>query len=59
MSYHITVDCQVGRFPESKYPFALNTEADQIPLTLPELESLRNEVDIALRIYDDTKKEPK
>ena len=44
MSYHITVDYR----PEGKYPFALNTEADQIPLTREELESLKHAIDVAL-----------
>ena len=44
MSYHITVGYQAGK----KYPFALNTEADQIPLTRSELESLRLEIECAL-----------
>lgn len=44
MSYHITVGYQ----PEGRYPFALNTEADQIPLTRDELEALRDEINQAL-----------
>lgn len=44
MSYHLTVDYR----PEGKYPFALNTEADQIPLTREELESLKHACEVAL-----------
>jgi len=44
MSYHITVDYR----PEGKYPYALNTEADQIPLSRAELESLKFEIESAL-----------
>ena len=49
MSYHITVGYQPTK---SRYPFALNTEADQIPLTKEELEDLRNECTYALAQLD-------
>lgn len=49
MSYHLTIGVQ----PNAKrYPFALNTEADQIPLTKEELEDLRNECTYALAQLD-------
>lgn len=48
MSYHITID----RRPGGKYPFAMNTEADQIPLTRAELESLKFECECALMDSD-------
>ena len=54
MSYHLTVSIQ----PEGKYPFALNTEADQIPLTREELEALRFEVECALLDTDPAFEEP-
>lgn len=44
MSYHITIDYRPG----GKYPFAMNTEADQIPLTRAELESLKFQCECAL-----------
>jgi hypothetical protein len=47
VSYHITIDYR----PEGKYPFAMNTEADQIPLTITELEALRNQCQEALQTY--------
>lgn len=47
MSYHITIS-----YREGKYPFALNTEADQIPLTRAELESLKFEIECALMDSD-------
>lgn len=45
MSYHITIGVQSGN---RRYPFALNTEADQIPLTREELEDLKQECTYAL-----------
>jgi hypothetical protein len=48
MTYHITVGVQPG----SRYPFALNTEADQIPLTKEELEELKDECTYALAQLD-------
>ena len=54
MSYHITVGIHGGK----KYPFALNTEADQIPLTRSELESLQFEIDCALKDTDPNWHEP-
>lgn len=44
MAYKMTIDYR----PEGKYPFALNTEADQIPLTREELESLKHACECAL-----------
>lgn len=45
MSYHMTIGVQ----PEGKrFPFALNTEADQIPLTKQELQALKQECEEAL-----------
>lgn len=48
MSYHMTIGYQPG----GRYPFALNTEADQIPLTRSELESLKFEIECALMDSD-------
>lgn len=49
MSYHITVGYQPN---SKKFPFALNTEADQIPLTRSELETLKFEIECALMDSD-------
>lgn len=49
MTYQITIDVQAKN---SRYPFALNTEADQIPLTKEELEDLKNECTYALAQLD-------
>ena len=51
--YHMTIGVQAGA---EKYPFALNTEADQIPLTKEELEDLKNECAYALAQYEQEKK---
>lgn len=53
MSYRITVLFH----PEGKYPFLLATEADGIPLTRSELETLKFEIDVAL-MEDDGRTEP-
>ena len=44
MSYHLTIGTNQGGL----FPFALNTEADQIPLTRAELESLKFEIERVL-----------
>ena len=43
--------------PGEKYPFLLATEADGIPLTRAELETLKFEIDVAL-MEDDGRTEP-
>lgn len=43
--------------PGEKYPFLLATEADGIPLTRAELETLKFEIDVALMEDDDYQKE--
>ena len=49
MTYRMTINVQ----PNAKhYPFALNTEADQIPMTKEELEDLKNECTYALAQLD-------
>ena len=49
MSYHLTIGVQAEG---KKYPFALNTEADQIALTKEELEDLKKECEEALELFN-------
>ena len=53
--YHLTIS--TWKSWKTEFPFALNTEADQIPLKLDELIELRNACEKAISEYQSIKEE--